>query len=132
MIISFGYVEPAIQARRKCTTLRDWNWRHAEKFYDGMVVDGYDRSPRAGGKKTSEIIILGEPEIFCTSHLNDAHYETEGFRYLDEIGDKGPMLKMFLADSYKGVLETWRDMGDILYLVRFKIHKTHDELLSDS
>ena len=50
MIISVAWTAPAVRARAKFCTRRDWPDRYAALFHKGATVQLYDKTPRAGGK----------------------------------------------------------------------------------
>lgn len=122
-IISFSWTSPALLARAKSVTRRDWKLRHAESFRKDELVQAWDKSPRFEGKKIGIIRLLRAPYLENTFWLPDEDYEREGFKYLDEhpeligaaakrAGFTPPLIETF---------ERWKYVGETLYVVRFEI-----------
>ncbi len=117
LIISFAWTVPALIARRKKCTRRDWNESYAAKFHAGDLVQAYDKSPRIGGKR------IGTVKLICTPYQEPAaavanepeDWENEGFAYLTEIGvtvhGKTP------KDFWNG----WLTSQYYVWVVRFEI-----------
>jgi hypothetical protein len=57
VIISFAWTVPALIAGQKTVTRRVWSSGHAAKFHAGDVVDAWDKSPRAHGRRVATIEI---------------------------------------------------------------------------
>jgi hypothetical protein len=57
VIISFAWTTPALLAGAKTVTRRNWLAAHGSRFHAGDLVDAWDRSPRANGKKVATIRI---------------------------------------------------------------------------
>ena len=85
-IISFAWTTPAIKARLKTCTRRDWNDDYARRFRAGQLVAAYDKSPRYGGKQIVILCLTEKPykEPYC--QVPDSDWEAEGFAYLESIG----------------------------------------------
>ena len=78
MILSFAWTSPAIKSRVKTVTRRDYSDEQMAKFKHGDLVDAYDKSPRAKGKKIENIRIVSvhrEPISMMLS--NHAYAESE-------------------------------------------------------
>ena len=87
MIVSFAWTTPALLAGAKTMTRRDWTGDYARRFRAGMLVDAYDRSPRARGRKVATIRITRDPyPELVTGSLTPEVYEREGFAWLDTHG----------------------------------------------
>jgi uncharacterized protein YqfB (UPF0267 family) len=56
-IISFAWTTPQLLAGKKTVTRRDWSDKYARQFRAGDLVQVYDKSPRAGGKRVAVIEI---------------------------------------------------------------------------
>ena len=84
MIVSFAWTTPAVVARRKTRTRREWSENYASKFKAGRICQGYDKGPRVGGKPIHLIRIMCDPWIQNTSELGDDDFEYEGFNYMEE------------------------------------------------
>lgn len=87
-IISFAWTTPAIRARVKTCTRRDWTDDYASRFKEGEICLAYDKSPRYGGKPICKIRIIEQPYKESTLKLCPSDWEDEGFDYLKAIGAK--------------------------------------------
>lgn len=56
-IISFAWTTPQLLRGEKTVTRRDWSDKYARQFRAGDLVQAYDKSPRAGGKRVATIEI---------------------------------------------------------------------------
>lgn len=119
-IISMAYTAPAVIARRKTVTRRQWNDRYAKTFRAGEIVAAYDKSPRFGGKKIAEIELTHAPYKMPLSQMPDDDYEAEGFAYLHETGTAAPPSSGF-RDFSMSSFETWRASGGDVWVVRFQV-----------
>jgi hypothetical protein len=66
MIISFAWTTPAVKARRKTCTRRDWKEVYFQQWVQAYRAgrythDAYNKSPRCGGHKFGEIRLVCEP-----------------------------------------------------------------------
>ncbi len=86
LIISFAWTVPALLARRKSCTRRDWNATYAARFHKGDLVQAWDKSPRIGGKRIGTVRLTADPEQIPANALPPEDWENEGFAYLTEIG----------------------------------------------
>lgn len=114
-IISFAWTTPAIKARRKSVTRREWNPEYAARFMKGELLTGYDRSPRFKGKPICKIRLLDAPQRQWSNHIPESDWEAEGFAYLESIGAKCGW------ETPRGIWENWRSDPILLYVVRFAI-----------
>ena len=78
MIISFAWTTEALLSGMKTVTRRDWTDDYAKRFAAGMLVDAYNKLPRAGGRKVATIRITKDPYKQLLSDMPDAHFEREG------------------------------------------------------
>lgn len=78
MIISFAWTTQALIDGVKTVTRRMWKKSHAKKFYEGQIVDAYDKLPHAGGKKVATIRITRQPYVQVLEDMPDDHFEREG------------------------------------------------------
>jgi len=116
MIISYAWTTDALLAGRKTCTRRDWNRDYALRFLAGSVHDGYDRSPRIGGKKVATVQIAERsPYQERTSLIPDADFEGEGLKFMEE---KGLLIRGITPREW---FENWRASDEILWVVRFKL-----------
>ena len=113
MIVSFAWTTPAVIARRKTRTRREWSENYASKFKAGSICQGYDKGPRVGGKPIHLIRIMRDPWIQNTSELGDDDFEYEGFNYMEEnrILFRGKPVRQFF--------EEWKALAIDLYVVDF-------------
>lgn len=91
MIISFGWTTPAILARRKTVTRREWDPRYADRFYEGQVCDAWNTSPRnvrGNPRKIATIRLTAKPTYELTRQAPPEDWEREGFEYLSANGHK--------------------------------------------
>ncbi len=122
-IISFSWTSPALLARAKEVTRRNWKPRHAESFKEGELVQAWDKSPRFKGKKIGIIRLTCAPYLQTTFWMPGEDYEGEGFKYLDEHPELiGPAAKRAgfvppLIEAFK----RWQHADEILYVIRFEI-----------
>lgn len=119
-IVSMAFTAPAVIARRKTVTRRQWNDRYAKTFRAGEIVSAYDKSPRFGGKKIAEIELTHAPIQMRLSQMPDDDYEAEGFAYLREIGHKPPKSSGF-TDFSRADFERWRGADGTVWVIRFKV-----------
>ena len=124
MHISFGWTSPAVKARRKGATRRDWKDSHAKKFKPGDLFKMYDKDPRYGGVcfgLGSIRSIFKEP----IADMPDSDYEDEGFAFLFQNLHLVP--KSMPIDVSPEGFNAWRDSGAIYYTVTFDIIELFQE-----
>lgn len=114
-IISFSWTTPALLAHRKTVTRRNWADSHAAGFKEGELVQAWDKSPRAGGKRVGTIRLTCKPYRERTDQVPDQDWEGEGFAYLEEIGVT--LKGVTPAD----VWSRWKCTQVSLYVVRFEV-----------
>ena len=113
MIISFAWTTPALMAGRKHKTRRSWPESYAKKFHAGQIVDGYDRSPRYGGKLARKIRLLKDPYQQPTEQMTEQDFEDEGFKWMEEQ-------KMLMRGrSPREFFEEWKEAGELVWVVEF-------------
>ena len=124
MHISYGWTSPAVKARRKGVTRRDWKDSHAKKFRPGDLVIADDGDLRYGGKSFGivRIVSLHKEPI---ADMPDSDYEAEGFAYLFENPHLVP--KSCPIDVSPEGFNAWRDSGAVYYTVRFEIVELYQE-----
>ena len=116
-IISFAWTTPALLARRKTCTRRDWKRSFATRFRAGELVQAYDKQARFGGKRVGIIRLAEKPHLESTRQAPGSDWEAEGFAYLSEIGATVDGLEP---------LDLWtrwtnRGTGETLWVVRFEV-----------
>jgi hypothetical protein len=86
VIISFAWTTPAVKARVKTCTRRNWIDAYARRFKAGQHLMGYNKNPRIWGKPVQEIVLTMAPykETYC--QVPAADWVAEGFEYLEHIG----------------------------------------------
>ena len=125
-IISFAWTTPAIKARRKTCTRRDWNDVYAGRFQAGELLAGYNRSPRFGGHQIAIVQLTVKPYKEPLRDVPDSDWEAEGFAYLTEIGAliNGGMTPQQLWNL-------WRQTQALEWVIRFEIVEPPDMVYSD-
>jgi len=112
-IISFAWTTPAIVARKKTRTRREWSQPYAAKFRENSICQAYDKGPRVGGKLVHLIRIMRDPWIQNTRDLSEDDYILEGFKYMDEQGI------LFRGMTCAHFFDQWIDAAEDLYVVDF-------------
>lgn len=76
VILSFAWTTPALLAREKGVTRRDYSDEQMAKWVKlvGKLADAYDRSPRVHGKKVATIRVLGVRREPIRRMLDDPGY----------------------------------------------------------
>jgi hypothetical protein len=115
-IISYAWTLPALLARRKTRTRRQWIDSYASRFKVGMLCAAYDKSPRFRGKKVGVIRITGLKKEDIAL-MPDADYEREGFAYFAEQG-----LEIWRKPPRRA-FDDWRAQGGTYWVVDFEIEE---------
>lgn len=120
-IISFAWTTPALVAQRKTATRREWKPQWAAKFHEGDLVDAWSKVPFHGGERVAQIRLTADPALESTAHMPDSDYESEGFAYLDEIGEQVPdLIRRHLGvTTFREWFDAWRRSAQELWVVRF-------------
>lgn len=111
-IISFAWTTPAIRARRKFCTRRDWDDEYVRQFNAGDVVQAFDKVARNGGRR---ICLVRLTDIYRerACDVPDEDWEFEGFAYLTEIGAPcGPYKPI-------DIWRNWKGSADKMVVIRF-------------
>jgi len=114
-IISFAWTVPALLARQKTVTRRDWKPNYARQFKAGHLAFAFDRSPRAGGKQIAVIRLTAGPYWERGCDMPDSDYEAEGFAFLQQHR---------LTVNGTPPRELWQQMkasDDGVWVVRFEV-----------
>ena len=114
-IISFAWTTPAIRARVKTCTRRDWKDGYAQQFHAGDLLAGYDRSPRFQGRHIAVVRLTMAPYKEGLYQLPDSDWQEEGFEYLTQIGAKVDGL------TPRELWDIWKQSPKEAYVVRFEI-----------
>ena len=112
MIISFAWTTPALLAGAKTMTRREWLAAHGSRFHAADLVDAYDHSPRAHGKKVATIRLTRAPYQAWSTDLTEEDYDREGFNWLKAHG---------LWQEVGEVVEAWARERRLLYVVEFEL-----------
>lgn len=118
MIISFGWTTPALLARRKRVTRRDWDHDYAARFFEGQVCDAWNTSPRnvrGNPRKIATIRLTVKPYLEPAREAPDDDWEGEGFAYLTEIDRK------VNGHTPEAMWRAWKLHNPMLYVVRFEV-----------
>lgn len=127
-IISFGWTWPAVVAKKKTETRRNWKDDYATSFKEGEMIQAYDFSPRSGhGKFIAGIRIKSVTrEDLC--FMVEEDYIAEGFHFLDRHQQMIPDVKGSPIAQHKGerypcrsFFDAWRQVPGMVWVVRFEI-----------
>lgn len=137
-IISFGWTWPAIVAKEKTCTRRDWDKKYAMSFKPGEICHAWDFSPRSGhGKWIADIRIK---EVFHQNTFNmvDADFQDEGFDFFDRHTNlipaiKGSPLMKYFGSHYpcQRFFEAWKEEMKDLWVVRFEVLAVDEKTLAN-
>ena len=125
--ISFGWTSPAIAAREKTKTRRNWKRPYAESFKKGELVGGLDRlrfvkGPREA-KRFSIIRLLNRPYLQNTMRMKPEDYFAEGFHFLhanlDLVPPSGRRCSLYPFSPRE--FEAWRKTRQDLYVVELEV-----------
>jgi len=85
-IISFAWTTPAVRAKVKTCTRREWDDAYAARFNAGNLLAGYDRNPRFHGQQITVVRLTCKPykEPYCRVPATD--WQAEGFAHLEQLG----------------------------------------------
>lgn len=111
MILSFAQTTPALLAGEKTVTRRDWTESHARRFRRGDLVQAWDKSPRAHGKRVATIRLTGEPYQERAQNIPSLDWWGEGLDYMHRLG----------YPEAKQIWDGWRRDNPLLWVVRFEL-----------
>jgi hypothetical protein len=114
-VISFGWTAPALLARRKSVTRREWEEGYARNFHAGDIVRAYDHSPRAAGKQIATIRLTHDPYLELSCCIPDDDWEREGFAYLSQ---QGLLVNGLSPETF---WQQWKTEPTPLYVIRFEV-----------
>lgn len=123
-IITFRDTHHALVAGDKTVTRRDWKRSYANRFRQGEILQAYDKTQRAGGRKIGDIQLTAYPALEPNRKITDEDYILEGFNYYqDHLGH-------FMYDNsgfrvpkytYRTEFDKWRKSDGAMWVVRFKV-----------
>jgi len=93
-IISFAWTTPALLARQKSVTRRDWKYDYAKTFKAGENLQAWNKNPRLKhyprfmARKVGEIQLREDPYLEPLAEVPLADWVEEGFEYLQSHGYK--------------------------------------------
>lgn len=114
-IISFAWTTPALLARRKTVTRREWTEAYAHQFQAGDLVAAYDKNPRNGGKQVATIRLLCDPYLEPVNQMPGSDYEAEGFQYFEE---QSLLFQGFFPRVY---WRAWKASKIPVWVIRFEV-----------
>lgn len=117
LIISFAWTTAALLTGAKTCTRRNWTERYAQLFKAGMVVQGWDRLPRAGGQKVAEVRMIAEPYPEWTGQMPERDYKAEGLEWMEKQGLRIRGLHP------REFWEQWKAADELVSVVRFQLVK---------
>lgn len=105
MILSFAWTTDAFLLGDKTVTRRDYDDAYLARYQraaeTGQPQDAYDRTPRSGGKKIGEIVILSARREPIQRMRDDRAYAEQ--EWLKEGGHHHwPTVEAFLATPWTG------------------------------
>lgn len=137
-IISFGWTWPAIVAKEKTCTRREWSDKYALSFKSGEICRAWDFSPRSGHGKWIADIKIKDVYFQNTSCMLYADYQDEGFDFLDGHKHlipqvKGSPLMNYMDDDRpcRRFMVDWRKERKDVWVVRFEVMKVDEKTLFD-
>lgn len=113
-IISVAWTAPAVRARAKFCTRRDWPDSYARLFHEGDLVQLYDKTPRAGGKLICLVRLTVDPVKMAAWPLLPGDWEKEGFTWLTLHGFKCG--KITITD----LIESWISDPREMWVIRWE------------
>ena len=137
-IISFGWTWPAVVAKEKCVTRRDWNDEYAMSFKPGEICKAWDFSPRSGHGKWIADIRIVSVYFQNTSCLKNGDYIKEGFLFLDDHKHlipnvKGSPLINYIDDDdpCRRFFWNWKEEHKDLWVVEFEVVNVDENRLAE-
>lgn len=110
-IISYAWTLPALEARVKTVTRRNWSDRYALSFKRDELVQAWDKLPRAGGQRVGTVRLTVKPYQEWTRDMPTADFWNEGLAYMQRLG-------------YREAAEIWSRWhldNRLLWVVRFQL-----------
>lgn len=113
--IAFAWTMPALLARAKTVTRRDWKDATVKRFPAGQWVWAIDSTYRQN--KRALIEIAGTPEKQLTAFLPESEWVAEGFEWIREQARQGGAEKASLAARALRIWDGWTDAPEMLWRV---------------
>lgn len=85
-IISCAWTTPAVRARVKKCTRREWPESYARQFKAGDTIQLYDKTPRCGGKFICMVRLTAAPVLESSGLAPASDWFDEGFSFLTAAG----------------------------------------------
>ncbi len=121
-IISFAWTTPALLAREKTVTRRDWKERFARGFKAGDLVAAWDKLPRNHGRKVATIRLTCKPYKQVVAMAPDSDYEAEGFGFFERHPEELPANAPWpVVDRAMWQQFRFGDRFKVLWVVRFEV-----------
>lgn len=121
-IISFAWTTPALVAREKTCTRRDWKPRFARQFKEGDLVAAYDKLARNRGRKVATIRLRCNPYQERLGDAPDEDYEDEGFGFFERHPEQLPANAPWpVVDRAMWHRFRFADPGKLMWVVRFEV-----------
>lgn len=114
-IISFAWTVPALIARRKTCTRRNWERAYAESWRKGEYAAAYDRSPRMHGSQVGIVRLTEKPYKESTGQMPADDYENEGLAWMEE------QLLLIREISPRQFWQEWIETNETIWVIRFEI-----------
>lgn len=129
--ISFGHTWPALVARAKSVTRRQWKAAQAKTFHAGDQVLALDKDRRAGGQPIAELRLVDDVRSERLIDMPDSDYAAEGFSWFHAHEQAIPMSALgqpWAKDECSlGAYLVWRHTrpAQRVYVVRFTIERVY-------
>lgn len=125
-IISFAWTTDALLAGAKTCTRREWTNHYAQSYVDEfvqslkagtpMLVQAWDKSPRAGGKRIGTIRLTQEPYQEWVADAPLADFEAEGLQWMNDwAGDRRYVQRM----TPQAFWIAWKARNPLVWVIRF-------------
>ena len=115
LIISFAWTTAALTSGNKTCTRRNWSDDYARMFRAGTKCQGWDRSPRIGGRQVAVISLTRDAYAQSTGSMTEADYEAEGLAWMEQTG------KLIRGKTPRQFFEDWKAADELVYVVRFQL-----------
>ena len=129
--ISFGHTWPALVARAKSVTRREWKASHAKSFRAGDQVLALDRDRRAGGQPIAELRLVDDVRPERMIEMPDSDYAAEGFAWFHAQPQAIPVSAIgqpwAQEECSLGAFQAWRATrrAQRVYVVWFEVERVY-------